>query len=438
LPKVADIIDDVLRTDFRLSDAEPNAEEYYQFKRGVWTRRGVQVGELISELAGVDERISEAVRALLSDRYRYRATKDGEEDPYDHEAHYEDIGPYDGEYRSTWEALCQNVRWRSRFLSETVKGSLDHIFGNLTSLRTIGRRGVLRNLTPRRKNGFLYRARVAFSERELKEILADPHRQLGPPPPIRARAGRMNAGGISVFYGATDIHTCVAEVRPPVGSRVIVGRFALVRPIRLLDLDALKDVYVDGSHFDPSYQTRRDHAKFLERLVRTISRPVLPEKEDFEYLPTQVVSEYLSNIQPQVDGIVFRSAQRGGKGRNVVLFHNASVVSVDDTPEFKREVHAPAWDDHEDEYRFYMIVDTKPSKEPTEAIPAKVAFDPLGTDLSLPTYSVEDTNLLPERLPTVKLDADSIHVLEVNSVRYGHSAYKVVRREQDEDDEPIF
>jgi hypothetical protein len=76
---------------------------------------------------------------------------------------------------------------------------------------------------------------------------------------------------------------------------VVIGRFEITRPVRLLDFDTLKEVYVKGSHFDPEFHTRWGQAAFLERLVREMSRPVMPRDEEFDYLPTQAVSEYLAS-----------------------------------------------------------------------------------------------------------------------------------------------
>ncbi len=76
----------------------------------------------------------------------------------------------------------------------------------------------------------------------------------------------MNASGISVFYGAQDAQTCIAEVRAPVGSHVVVGRFEIVRPVRLLDFDVLTQVVVEGSLFDPEYGARLSRAAFLRRV----------------------------------------------------------------------------------------------------------------------------------------------------------------------------
>ena len=158
---------------------------------------------------------------------------------------------------------------------------------------------------------------------------------IGPPPAALARAGRMNAHGISVFYGATDSKIAIGEVRPPVGSRVIVGQFTLLRKIRLLDVTALRSVYVEGSVFDPSYIRTLELAKFLERLSERIARPVMPDDEPLEYLITQVIADYLAarRSDPELDGILYPSVQDSADGVNVMLFHKASRVELMEIPD---------------------------------------------------------------------------------------------------------
>ena len=63
---------------------------------------------------------------------------------------------------------------------------------------------------------------------------------------------------------------CVAEARAPVGSHVVLARFEVLR-------------------FDPDFAQREGRTAFLRRVVREISRPVMPQDEAFEYLPTQAV-----------------------------------------------------------------------------------------------------------------------------------------------------
>ena len=65
-----------------------------------------------------------------------------------------------------------------------------------------------------------------------------------------------------VFYGAFEMSTCIAEIRPPVGSHVVAGTFELIRDVRLLDLDALANAYVQDSHFSPDYKRQRGRIVF--------------------------------------------------------------------------------------------------------------------------------------------------------------------------------
>jgi hypothetical protein len=143
----------------------------------------------------------------------------------------------------------------------------------------------------------------------------------------------MNARGISVFYGANDQGAAVAEVRPPVGSQVVVARFEIIRKLRLLDLTALSNVRVTGSIFDPRLAGLMGRAVFLRSLSRRITKPVMPDDEPFEYLATQAVADFLSTESSmQIDGIIFPSVQASGDVLNVVLLHKASRVETLEIP----------------------------------------------------------------------------------------------------------
>lgn len=134
----------------------------------------------------------------------------------------------------------------------------------------------------------------------------------------------MNARGISVFYGATQPKVAIAEVRPPVGSKVVVAKFNIVRPLCLLDLTIIEDGHVTGSIFDPTFLERLERVAFLQTLGQRMTKPVMPDDEAFEYLATQAIADFLATEnEPLLDGIIFRSVQSKG-GRNVVLFQKAA------------------------------------------------------------------------------------------------------------------
>ena len=165
----------------------------------------------------------------------------------------------------------------------------------------------------------------------MQSILESLSSQLGPPPSDKATAGRMNAEGIPVFYGALEEETCVSEVRAPVGNFVVLVKFDLLSPISVLDLEALSNSESEFSHFDPDYIEKRSRERFLKELVGAMSRPVMPHEEAREYIATQIVSEYLANrVEPRLHGIIFSSAQTEKGGRNVVFFNGARSVEADE------------------------------------------------------------------------------------------------------------
>lgn len=144
----------------------------------------------------------------------------------------------------------------------------------------------------------------------------------------------MNARGVSVLYGASIPEIAVAEVRPPVGSHVLVGAFNITRKLKVLDLDKLEELVLDPntSLFDPSTEEAVSRNNFLRTLSSRMVMPVMPEHEDNGYLITQAIADFLATHPSlNLDGILFRSVQYEGpgaqQGRNVVLFNKASRVA---------------------------------------------------------------------------------------------------------------
>ena len=256
---------------------------------------------------------------------------EGGEDPYDTEAQYEEKPVENNGIYESWDFFCEDVSHRARFFSQNRQEFLDFLFRDLEHLRTYANRPIIRSFGHGTSDRHVYRARRAMDHGHLIRIMRSPAVELGPPRGRLAKAGRMNASGISVFYGALEEVTCVAEIRPPVGSYVVTGRFEVIRPLRLLDLEALTHIYEARSYFDASYEQSAARLSFLRALGERISRPVLPEDEEFDYLPTQAIAEYLSSHR-KLDGIVFHSAQTGQGGQNVVLFSEASVVEPYELP----------------------------------------------------------------------------------------------------------
>jgi len=141
--------------------------------------------------------------------------------------------------------------------------------------------------------------------------------RLGSPPADNAASNRMSAAGISIFYGAQDPDTTIAEVRnaetDPQRSAITIGVFEVLKGLRIVDLSAIPEppgLFHPDAYARPALRFLRD---FAEDLSRGVSRDRL---EHVDYVPTQVVAEWLRyEFAPDgrpIDGIAYRSAQTPG------------------------------------------------------------------------------------------------------------------------------
>jgi hypothetical protein len=385
-----------------------------------WERHGEEVVWAIANAADIKERIAKDVQAVLEDRHSDRESHEmGVECEFDSESYYAEKDAGCHEFSLKWNEFESGLKSEARFFSRSALAILQDIFADLQSLQTSKGQPVVAAAGPDTPIKFLYRARVfAGEEKQLSEALEYPWKHLGPPPMRAASAGRMNARGIAVFYGAIDSATTLAEVRPPVGSQVAVAKFIIERPLKLLDVAALKSVTTPGSIFDPKYVRQLQRANFLKILSDRISSPVMPHEEAIEYLPTQAVADYLA-IEAKLDGIIFPSVQVGQESSNVVLFHHASRVAAIDLPK-GTEVNA-SLEDHDSDgitpaYRVWEIVppETKANTPPEP--------DPLDF-LSLP----EVHEPFDARPISLKIDLTSIEVHHIKSVSFSAEVYPVDR-----------
>ena len=434
LEDLADRIHDVLHEHFQLTPNFPDEpHEHFLSMHGRWERRGESPSSVIAEMAGLDEEPANDVTLLLSEQYSYRAVKDGGEDPYGLEAMYEEREPFDLGFRLTWAEFRREIRSRSRFFNADSEQMLDDIFGDLATHRTYEGQPVIREINPNGRDRLVWRARTAASSEVASVILRNPAQELGPPPSESAKAGRMNAHGIPVFYGALEKRTCVSELRPPVGSGVVIGQFEILRTVRLLDLEALAKLYTNSSYFDPDYAMHKGRTSFLKHLVWEISQPVLPEVEALEYIATQVVAEYLAQkVTPPLDGIIYLSAQSNEVGKNIVLFNHASRVEPYDLPKDSSvEVlpHDDLLSDPEgDLYDGILVIETVPSNSvetpanKRDGMPASVRMGYIERELLIENQD--------DREITLRFVPESIRVLRISGVNYATSTKHVNRRRQ--------
>ena len=390
-----------------------------------WDRHGEPVLYAIADAASIDEGAARDVLDILEHRHSdIEMAQMGEECEFDSDSHYEWKSPKDHEFAFEWQGIERSLKSQSRFFNQAAEAFLARLFANLDGRVTSDGRPVVVTAGPETQHQSFFRARVFHSSDELDEAMMRPDLHLGPPPSRFARAGRMNANGISMFYGASDKGVALAEVRPPVGSRALVGEFQLTRPVRLLDVTALQSVYVDGSIFDPNYLEQMSLAKFMARLSDRIMMPVMPDDEPTEYLITQMIADYLARRpEPGLDGILFPSVQCPGEHRNVVLFHHASRVQALEFPE-NTELSAHQMTSTEDgpEPDYHVWEEVPPAPE-TDVEPD----DGLGLFAMLKPSVQYDPNE-EVRDVTLRVNTDAITAHHVRAVAFETDDFDVHRR----------
>ena len=401
LVALANRIHEVLQEHFKLTSLVPEGGfQIMMFLNDGWEREGDSVDDVIAKITGLGERVVLEIKSLMARQFSYGAVKNGEEDPYNDEARYEVREPDD-----QWNDFCNEIRSKKRFFNTNAETILCQIFRDLTDAGSHGEPPAIRQINPEDDNRFVWRAREARSREELETILKSPVREMGPPPRKLPKGGRMNVPGIPVFYGGMDKSTCVAEVRALVGSHVVLAKFELFRTVHLLDLDALLVMKNEASYFDPRYAARKARAAFLQCLGREISRPVMPNDEALDYLPTQVLAEYLgSKEDPKIDGIIYSSSQAGDGSLNLVFFNHACGVEPNDPPQ-ESEVYI----DKACDGSFFVYQNDLPGQ----------AFlaGPDPYSLGYPDGQIHE--------PTLRLDLNSVFVMEVKGLKYNTIEHQV-------------
>lgn len=377
--------------------------------------RGDAPAEIIANTGLIDEEPSNDIRSVMAKRYAsWSSIEIGEPTEYDEELSYVAKAPDDADLRVAWATLEKELSTRHRFFSVAAETGFALLFNDIASLTTDDGRPVVREIGPCSDLNALFRARAFESRGRFEEALIDPERYVGTPAAEFAKSGRMNPLGVAVFYGATTEALALVEVRPPVGSRVITGRFALQRTLRVLDVDALESILADGSRFDPTFAKKQALGAYLSLLAKRIRMPVMPSDEATDYLVTQAMADYLAaRLAPPLNGIAYSSAQGVEGAVNVALFNEAARVRAAVViPAATYSVSSFHLEEDVDDYRVWTRLDPDPPAPPPKQ------------------HDLLDSDQLPpedDRPETLILDRNSIKVHRVKRVSVETQAVAVSR-----------
>lgn len=321
--EVAKIVDPIFRSRYVRG-------EYNSFS-------GAQEGDplryLIGDITAAESELaSDAVaEALIEDEVWW--PQDGDEPFYaDDETYVRHHQAFDYHGR-LWDTFVRSILHDQRFFNTRARELIAEIFDGLQYQRDNARRSPIYRIEPGASDATFFRARQANSDEQIDRFLKAPHRELGPPPERQRRPGRMNPAGISCFYGAYDLSTCVAELRPPIGSVVVGAKFELIRPIYVLDTTRFEAPMKPLSIFSKDYLRRVEQWSFMNTFAQQIARPISPSDEHLDYIPTQAVAEYFVHHHSfkrdgrpaRIEAIIFQSAQ-SPPDKNIVLLGDAARV----------------------------------------------------------------------------------------------------------------
>jgi RES domain len=212
------------------------------------------------------------------------------------------------EWLGRWDDFTNELKHENRFFPKKIDATqLSELFSYL----------IIKSKEQKPKH--VFRARI----NQQSNIL--PITEMGKPPLEKSTDGRANPKGISYFYGASDEKTAIAEARPYKTEIVCVAKHKVSTKISLIDLrDPKSTISPFGLDDDSLSLLYKEHMPFLEHLSDVLSKPVLPQKKEMEYLPTQYLCELIKN--DNFNGIAFKSSLE--KGDNFVIFDDSLLSGI--------------------------------------------------------------------------------------------------------------
>lgn len=229
----------------------------------------------------------------------------------------------------SWHSFCKLVKEQIRYVFYKSKNVyeandlsnpvniLETVAEYVQGLKLVGRIHV---------NQKIYRGRTHDRENELVNAS-----DFGPPPTKAAKANRMSAEGISMFYASYDKETTLMEIECS-DEYATVASFKIARPLTVVDFSRLKKRKLP-SIFDEENRGKRASLIFLKSFAEDLSKQII-DTPTIEYIPTQIVTEYFRYVFSSeefgdIDGIVYNSA-KNENGYCVALFMNENDFERDE------------------------------------------------------------------------------------------------------------
>lgn len=180
---------------------------------------------------------------------------------------YSILGTYE------WEDFVKEIKENNRFHTNII---------NKEKLKTI----LLSVRKLYKAETVFYRARI-WTDRQGFGI-----DQMGAPSAQKASAGRANPEGISCLYLADSRDTTLHETRAGVYDYATVGKFKLLKDIKVVNLAAIDKI---SPFQEIDCNLLAINLPHLQKIAYDISKPLRKHDSVLDYLPTQYISDYIKS-----------------------------------------------------------------------------------------------------------------------------------------------
>ncbi|GLK68915.1 hypothetical protein GCM10008179_25530 [Hansschlegelia plantiphila] len=354
---VANIIDDVFRNNYEIGQYRNYDGEY----------EGEDLESILYELTGASDHqvVSVLAKQLVDDDPYW--PPDGDEPFYSDQLGYVKSQSAFAGHSRLWDEFRASIVHGQRFFNDRARELLSEIFDGIHLQRGMKAQSPVFEIRPGDPLSSVMRVRAEDDHNERQTIRSNVPRHLGAPPSRKRRAGRMNPSGITAFYGAFELETCIAELRPTVGSFVVGARFDIIEPLWVLDTTRFAEPFNEPNVFSKDHVKRTAQWRFMQRFMHEIAQPISANDEHLDYIPTQAVAEYLLNHhefhlggqERRIEAIIYSSAQHP-EGRNIVLLGDACLVEPIEAKPAKPDPFIGPFDD---------IVSSLPGRWPPKPLP---------------------------------------------------------------------
>lgn len=259
------------------------------------------------ELFGID---------TISDKF-YELLEDNSQDdisPFDDDPDFENwmnIGcDWDGtdQVMLDWSTFSENVKHKARFFDHKEYSRIDELSRLDETFKTLSNK-----ITKT-----LYRARKVNTIEKKTSLKKNPKKELGIAPKENAGHNRFSPLGIPYVYLSSDDETILKEIRAKKNDVVGIGIFS-INDLNLIDLRKGNLSFIRNNPFLDSCTAQiLCSFKTINGFLSDISKEVKSEDSKLDYIPTQLVSEYIWSLG--YDGFIFDSSLC--KGDNYVLFED--------------------------------------------------------------------------------------------------------------------